>query len=133
MVIVRNVILVNKIRLLHFFFGIILFHEFLFILPTFIRKQQMIAERQNREKPTPKRKKKQKIIEAITKNELNQYDDDEDDDKDDEGSDNEKDSINDAIAETNEALTVITSILTYIIPHFIHSLNTLLLLVLLLL
>lgn len=70
----------------------------------------MIAERQNREKPTPKRKKKNKMIEVISKNELNQYDEDDDDDKDDDESDNEKDTINDAMAETNEALTVNTLI-----------------------
>ncbi|XP_031641022.1 kinesin-like protein Klp68D [Contarinia nasturtii] len=67
--------------------------------------RQMIAERQNKEKTIPKRKKKKSIIEVISKNELNQYDDEDDDDKDDDVSDNEKDSINDAMAETNEALT----------------------------
>lgn len=66
----------------------------------------MIAERQNKEKTIPKRKKKKKIIEVISKSELSQYDDGDDEDKDDDVSDNEKDSINDAMAETNEALTV---------------------------
>lgn len=72
--------------------------------------QQMIAERQNREKTIPKRRKKEKMIKVIAKNEPNnQYDEDNDEDKDDDDSDyvdNLKGSINDAMAETNEALTV---------------------------
>lgn len=71
----------------------------------------MIAERQNREKNVPRRRKKEKII-KVSKSELNnQYDEDEDDDddedKDDESEeDNVKESIN-VMVETNEVLTVI--------------------------
>lgn len=66
----------------------------------------MIADRQNREKPVPKRRIKEKIIKVVEKTDSNQYEDEEEDDGDDSDKNKEKDSINDTIAETNEALTV---------------------------
>lgn len=69
----------------------------------------MIAERQNREKTVPKRRKKEKMIKAITKDESNnEYDEDEDEDKDDDDSDyvDNVNNVKEAITETNVALTV---------------------------
>lgn len=65
----------------------------------------MIAERQNREKNIPRRRKKEKII--TMQNNLNDEDIDiNNDELDEDEINNEKDNINDAIVETNEALTV---------------------------
>lgn len=71
----------------------------------------MIAERQNREKTIPKRRKKEKLIKAIAKDELtNEYDEDdeEDEDKDDDDSDfvDNVNNVKEAISETKEAVTV---------------------------
>lgn len=70
----------------------------------------MIAERQNREKTIPKRRKKEKIIKAIAKDETtNEYDEDDgDEDKDDDDSDfvDNVNNVKEAISETKEALTV---------------------------
>lgn len=71
----------------------------------------MIAERQNREKTIPKRRKKEKMIKAIAKDETtNEYDEDDDgdEDKDDDDSDyvDNVNNVKEAITETNEAVTV---------------------------
>lgn len=65
----------------------------------------MIAERQNRES-IPKRRKKEKIIKVVAKDESNNdYDEDDDEDKDEDDSDY-VDNVKEVVAETNEALSV---------------------------
>lgn len=62
----------------------------------------MIADRQNREKTLPKRRKKEKVIQVMAKDETNNdYEDADDEDKD------EVDNVKEVITETTEALTVI--------------------------
>lgn len=68
----------------------------------------MIAERQNREKSLPRRRKKD-IMKELQRNDSNQEDDDgEEEEEEDECNeiDNKKEEMNEAMAETNEALTV---------------------------
>lgn len=70
----------------------------------------MIADRQTREKSIPKRRKKEKILKAITIDDSNnEYDDEDvDEDKDDDDSDfvDNVNNVKEAITETNEAVTV---------------------------
>lgn len=67
----------------------------------------MIAERQNREKTIPKRRKKEKLFKVMAKDETNdEYDEDDDEDKDEDDS-VYVDNVKEAITETTEALTVI--------------------------
>lgn len=80
----------------------------------------MIAERQNREKSIPKRRKTEKIVKTITKDDANHAydeDDDGDEDKDDDDSDyvDNVNNVKEAISETNEAVTV------YIIVTRFHA------------
>lgn len=68
----------------------------------------MIADRQNREKSLPRRRKKD-IIKELHQNDLNQDEDDEDEEAEHETEiDNKKEEMNEAISETTEALTVFT-------------------------
>lgn len=82
----------------------------------------MIAERQNREKTIPKRRKKEKILKAIAKDDdEDENDEDDDEDKDDDDSDF-VDNVKDAMAETNQALTVYIYILLVNFTLDIHTL-----------
>lgn len=71
--------------------------------------QMMIADRQNREKSLPRRRKKD-IIKDLQRDATNQDEDDEDEEEEDETDrfDNKKEEMNEAISETTEALTVFT-------------------------
>lgn len=71
--------------------------------------QMMIADRQNRERSLPRRRKKD-ILKELQLDESNQDEEDEDEEEEDETDrfDNKKEEMNEAISETTEALTVNT-------------------------